>query len=330
MPFSFLLDPSLRGIEKVVAKDGIKAVLTLRLAPILPIPIGAYNYVYGVTNVPYVDFACGIFLGSIKPYLLDSYLGYFGKSVVDGSSASAAAGGNGLEDIFLLAALGISVLIGVFASQLASDTWESVQHEIEEEQRVKRKKQQGEGGGVNDQDDDGITRKLFGIEIPQLLVGMQLSLKQASAKIGIVVDAERNAKVWNCTNGEEIGLQSRETNHADPSTLSHSPEISEKEFDVGRAIAEGIVLTPALLALFVEYSDPGFNESEAAHDEHRKSGVDAAVANGGRAGLETHFEKQGIANHSAHVDEDEKLLETLRNLRAATEEKLKAINSSAM
>ena len=32
--------PSLRGIEKVVAEDGLKAILTLRLAPILPIPIG--------------------------------------------------------------------------------------------------------------------------------------------------------------------------------------------------------------------------------------------------------------------------------------------------
>lgn len=37
--------PSLRGIEKVVAKDGLKAILTLRLAPVLPIPIGLYNYV---------------------------------------------------------------------------------------------------------------------------------------------------------------------------------------------------------------------------------------------------------------------------------------------
>ena len=41
--------PSLRGIEKVVARDGLKAILTLRLAPVLPIPIGMYNYVYGVT-----------------------------------------------------------------------------------------------------------------------------------------------------------------------------------------------------------------------------------------------------------------------------------------
>jgi len=71
-----LLDeyPSLRGIERVVADDGLKAILTLRLAPVLPIPIGFYNYIYGVTSVPFFDFAGGIFLGSLKPYLLDSYL----------------------------------------------------------------------------------------------------------------------------------------------------------------------------------------------------------------------------------------------------------------
>ena len=66
--------PSLRGIEKVVAEDGLKAVLTLRLAPLIPvIPIGAYNYIYGVTGVPFFDFAGGIFLGSLKPYLLGTH-----------------------------------------------------------------------------------------------------------------------------------------------------------------------------------------------------------------------------------------------------------------
>ena len=37
-------NPSLRGLEKVVSDEGLKAVLTLRLAPILPIPLGMYNY----------------------------------------------------------------------------------------------------------------------------------------------------------------------------------------------------------------------------------------------------------------------------------------------
>jgi uncharacterized membrane protein YdjX (TVP38/TMEM64 family) len=58
-----LLDdyPSLRGIDKVVAKDGLKAVITLRLAPILPIPIGLYNYIYDVSNVSVLSFAIGTF-----------------------------------------------------------------------------------------------------------------------------------------------------------------------------------------------------------------------------------------------------------------------------
>ena len=79
------------GVEKVVARDGLKAVLTLRLAPILPIPIGLYNYVYGVTNVPIGQFAGGIFLGSLKPYLLDSYLGYFGKEPEDLTISESAS-----------------------------------------------------------------------------------------------------------------------------------------------------------------------------------------------------------------------------------------------
>lgn len=36
--------PALRALEKVVSEEGLKTVVTLRLAPVLPIPLGAYNY----------------------------------------------------------------------------------------------------------------------------------------------------------------------------------------------------------------------------------------------------------------------------------------------
>lgn len=36
--------PALRALEKVVSEEGFKTVVTLRLAPVLPIPLGAYNY----------------------------------------------------------------------------------------------------------------------------------------------------------------------------------------------------------------------------------------------------------------------------------------------
>lgn len=247
--------PSLRGIERVVAEDGLKAVLTLRLAPVLPIPIGLYNYVYGVTNVPYLDFAGGIFLGSLKPYLLDSYLGVFGKEVIDGSVNQ----GDGLQDIILLAALGFSVLIGVFASELAGETWDSVKQEIEAEE--KRKKE--ENPTLGEEEDDGIVRKFLGFEFPDWVVGAQLALKAASQRMDVMIQTEYNAKVWNCTEDNPPAKEQ------DPAEFPNSPEKMGigQGFDSVAAICDGLVLSPALIKAYFKYADPLFNEEDDKQEE---------------------------------------------------------------
>lgn len=240
-------NPSLRGIEKVVAEDGLKAILTLRLAPIIPIPLGMYNYVYGVTNVPYLDFAGGIFLGSLKPYLLDSYLGFFGKQVIDGS----LGGESSTQDIILLAALGFSVLIGVFASQLASETWESVKKEVEAEQLEKL-------ANVNDNESDGITRKIMGMNLPQWAVGFQLSLKESEERVNEYIDIEYQAAVWNFTDTDEIPKE------LNPAKYPNSPEIvnANTGFDVAAWFCDGLVLSPCLLSAFLTYADPLMNRED--------------------------------------------------------------------
>ena len=111
----------------------------IRLVPVLPIPIGLYNYVYGMMNVLYLDFVGGIFLGSPKPLLLDSYLKVFGKEIVDGTVDQ----GGGLQDFILLVILGVSVMIRVFALQLAGETWKSVREEVKAEK--KQEKEEGRG-----------------------------------------------------------------------------------------------------------------------------------------------------------------------------------------
>lgn len=239
--------PSLRGIEKVVARDGLKAILTLRLAPVLPIPIGLYNYVYGVTNVPYVDFAGGIFLGSFKPYLLDSYLGFFGKEVIEGTSD-----GGGLQDVLLLTALGLSVLIGVFASQLASATWDSVLEEVEAEKKAK--------AGKEDADEkDGITRELFGIALPKWMVDFQMALQDAQERVQDLIADEYTAKVWNYTKadgGPPADL--------DPAQWPTAPEIvqAKQGIDFGGSICDGLVLSPLLFGAFTKYANPLYDEAE--------------------------------------------------------------------
>lgn len=217
-------------------------VLTLRLAPLLPIPIGAYNYVYGVTNVSYVDFATGMFLGSIKPYLLDSYLGYFGKSILDGSSAE-----NFEEDFALILALCASVLIGVFASQLASETWESVQKEIELE-----KASQAHKNDVSlDDVDKGILKNILGLQLPDSVVDLQKSFRQASEKVTKVVNDEYNSKFWNSTQSENSSAIP-----LNPAFYAHSPERIDKGFDVGQSVIEGLILTPVLFSIVLDYANP--------------------------------------------------------------------------
>ena len=64
--------PVARALAKVVEEDGFRTVFVLRLAPILPMPLGLYSYVYGASNLTALPFAAATFLGSIKPYLIDA------------------------------------------------------------------------------------------------------------------------------------------------------------------------------------------------------------------------------------------------------------------
>ena len=116
--------PIARGLTKVVEEDGFKTVFVLRLSNVLPIPAGAYPYIYGTSKLNPLTFAAGYFLGSMKPYLLDSYLGVFSKQVIDGASLDDD------KDVILLVGLGALVLVGVFATELANESWDLVQAEV--------------------------------------------------------------------------------------------------------------------------------------------------------------------------------------------------------
>lgn len=209
-----------------------------------------FLYSSGVTNVPYLDFAGGIFLGSLKPYLLDSYLGVFGKQLVDGT-----AGESGMQDALLLIALGVSVLIGVFASQLANETWDSINEEIELEKNAAAEK--------DDSAQDGITRQLMGMDLPQWIVGFQLSLQAADGRVGAMIVEEYNAKVWNYTQ-EELQLDPI----INPAAQRFSPEVANanKGFDFPASICDGLVLSPNLLSAYFRYADPLFDEEEVTID----------------------------------------------------------------
>ena len=214
----------------------------------------------GVTNVPYLDFAGGIFLGSLKPYLLDSYLGVFGKQLVDGT-----AGESGMQDALLLIALGVSVLIGVFASQLANETWESINEEVELEKKAAAEKEDTAG--------DGVMRQIMGMDLPQWIIGFQLSLQAADERVGGMIVEEYNANVWNYTL-EELELDPI----INPAAQSYSPEVANanKGFDFPASICDGLVLSPNLLSAYFRYADTLYNEEEQTINS-MKQGTESLV-----------------------------------------------------
>jgi hypothetical protein len=182
---------------------------------------------------------------------IDSYLGYFGKELIDGTAADA----NDLQDLILLVVLGVSVLIGVFASQLAGETWESVAEEVEAEKLKKKlEAQNGEGGEV----DDGITRSLFGFEFPEWVIGAQIALKQADVRMEKMIQTEYKAAVWNCTDDNPPPFTK------DPSKFNDSPEVlgAWKGFDAVAAICDGFVLSPSLIKAYFKYGDPLYDISK--------------------------------------------------------------------
>lgn len=314
--------PSLRGIEKVVAEDGLKAILTLRLAPVLPIPIGFYNYIYGVTNVGYTDFALGIFIGSFKPYLLDSYLGYFGKQVVDGTISESG----GLQDIILLVALGVSVLIGVFASELAGETWDSVKEEIEIEEAKKKLLDNP------DDDNDGIVRQVFGFDFPEWAVGAQLAIKAANERMDEMINIEYNAAVWNSTKDDPPPLDK------DPAFYPTSPEIQGKGqgFDAVGAICESFVLSPLLFTSYFKYSDPLFEgeKEDTINIDAARNAVQALVqerSNSIETITESEKDKANIVTEKtsngsdACVDEEDEIMKALDTLKTVLQERLAAL-----
>ena len=119
-------DPKTRALERAVVERGFATVLVLRLAPLLPIPIGGYNYLYGATAMDVAQFVPAMFLGSVKPYAFDAYLGVVGKQVVDDVAGGGAAA-PGLSDPVIIGVFAAFLAIGALSSELAGQAWREIE-----------------------------------------------------------------------------------------------------------------------------------------------------------------------------------------------------------
>eukprot|EP00929_Paragymnodinium_shiwhaense_P054910 TRINITY_DN27521_c0_g1_i1.p1 TRINITY_DN27521_c0_g1~~TRINITY_DN27521_c0_g1_i1.p1 ORF type:complete len:563 (+),score=118.06 TRINITY_DN27521_c0_g1_i1:70-1758(+) len=141
--------PGLRALEKAVTGQGARSVFTLRLAPILPIPIGGYAYLFGLTRIAWSDFALGTFTGSAKVYFLDAYLGSMFK---DMSQPTAASQPSDIGDIVLFTTFVATIAAGTFAQELAVKSFGELTSEIKTFDKTLAEKQNYEDGDPRNDD----------------------------------------------------------------------------------------------------------------------------------------------------------------------------------
>jgi hypothetical protein len=229
--------------------------------------------------------------------------------------------------------LGLSVLIGVFASQLAGETWDTVLEEVEAEKREKE--------GTEEQDDDGIVRSVLNMDLPDWLVGFQIALAMADDRIHQLIYDEYDAKVWNVTKDERIPPE------LDPALSRTSPEVvgANKGFDFGASICDGLVLSPALFQAYLMYGDPLLDEEKEKAERNKprdflmdgdSSGTTSSIvmvssepqaSSQEQPAVMVSSEPQTSSQEQPAADSEAALLNKLDALREITRERLNKLNA---
>eukprot|EP01040_Poterioochromonas_malhamensis_P001898 gene1898-2031_t len=188
--------PIIRALDRSLKQNGFKTVFSLRISPVIPIPIAAYNYMYALSSVSALDFIAGVGLGSVKPYLLDSYLGSFlGTSLLSGEGNLNMKA----NEWMTFGVIAVILLVGTFASQLVSSTWKEIQEELKSIQKQQKEDKDGvevgSGNGFDVFSALGIEQK----DIPSPLIQGQEKLKKAWDRLKVVIEDEGKEALFNST-----------------------------------------------------------------------------------------------------------------------------------
>lgn len=253
--------PGLRALEKAVSADGARAVFTLRLAPILPVPIGGYAYIYGLTNISWQEFALGTFLGSAKPYFLDAYIGFCFKEAQRSPGEVA-----GMNDALLFTTFVATITAGSFASELAVRSFAELTSEVENYDRTVQERRQS-GNGVAGSWDPLLLKQTFaeslafwGIrpsDFPESIDSVLNALNEAQAQDRAIyaeqwITKQRNLNAANpATVGPQLG---------DVNILQLRPELAEAAEEwsprPGLEAAQALLLLPVFVEALATYSSP--------------------------------------------------------------------------
>ena len=164
----------------------------------------------------------------------------------------------GLQDFLLLGALGVSVLVGVFASQLAAQTWDSVLEEVEAEKQAKAEA----GRMMTQRRTMALSASFLDLNCLNGLWAFSCHCKKPMSVSLSLFRRECEAQVWNYTAATDDSLAIPAS--LDPAQQPGSPEIAGayQGIDLGASVCDGLVLTPQLFGAFVKYADPLYDPNK--------------------------------------------------------------------
>lgn len=119
--------PRLKAIEEQVSQEGVKIVLLLRLAPLVPFTV--LNYALGVTDVSLLSYTVATVLGKLPGVLSQVYVGSTGRTVEAATSTSASSSASSIS----LALTVVGVLSSVLVTKVIADKAAAVLKEYEPE-----------------------------------------------------------------------------------------------------------------------------------------------------------------------------------------------------
>jgi len=103
------------AIDRAVGAQGFKIVLLTRLSPVFPFSL--LNYAFGLTKIPFWQYALGSWIGMLPGTVMYVYFGAGLRSLAELSTGQVETGKAG--QAFFLAGLAATVVVTVFVTRVA-------------------------------------------------------------------------------------------------------------------------------------------------------------------------------------------------------------------
>lgn len=103
------------AIDTAVGEQGLKIVLLTRLSPIFPFNL--LNYAFGLTKIPFWQYALGSWIGMLPGTVMYVYFGASLRSLAELSTGQVETGSAG--QAFFVAGLAATIVVTVFVTRVA-------------------------------------------------------------------------------------------------------------------------------------------------------------------------------------------------------------------